>query len=246
MSRKYLFVCGAARSGTTALAKLLNSHEKICIGIERYKYKFMKAGPPFDFDALFESERFFSYQPEDTNVAMEIGPYAPIYRQMEARYAACEYVGDKIPGLYRRYAWLAKVAPGSTMIHIVRRPQEVANSWNGRAAKGGSWPAENDHTRAVAEWNRAIDLTSKALVSGPQGLVVVRYEAIFGESARNDLKLLEYLGLETTPAYEEAVADMRAQSEQLSDNRRIPQDVIDFVDKEADWKSYERLVERAL
>jgi len=35
---KYLFVAGCPRSGTTALVKILNSHDQIILGMERFKY----------------------------------------------------------------------------------------------------------------------------------------------------------------------------------------------------------------
>ena len=35
---EYLFIAGCARSGTTAMARLLNQDPRILIGIERYKY----------------------------------------------------------------------------------------------------------------------------------------------------------------------------------------------------------------
>ena len=42
--RQTIFVIGVGRSGTTAMAELLNMHEDICIGIERYKFKFVRRG----------------------------------------------------------------------------------------------------------------------------------------------------------------------------------------------------------
>ena len=65
-SRRFLFVCGVARSGTTVLARLLNNHPQVAVGVERYKYRFMRRALPADPASLFTRERFFSYDPEDS------------------------------------------------------------------------------------------------------------------------------------------------------------------------------------
>ena len=36
--KNFLFISGTPRSGTTVLTLLLSYHEKIALGIERYKY----------------------------------------------------------------------------------------------------------------------------------------------------------------------------------------------------------------
>ena len=57
--RQTIFVIGVGRSGTTAMAELLNMHDDICIGIERYKFKFVRLG---EFEGNeFEPERFFRF-----------------------------------------------------------------------------------------------------------------------------------------------------------------------------------------
>ncbi|NEP86465.1 MAG: sulfotransferase [Okeania sp. SIO2C2] len=65
---KYLFVCGCARSGTTAITKLLNAHPLIAIGVERYKHYakqdlIHKLSP-----ALFKLSVFFDIREEQTNI----------------------------------------------------------------------------------------------------------------------------------------------------------------------------------
>ena len=76
----FLFACGVGRSGTTALCEALNLHDKIVMGVERYKYRmigksFLEVGPE-----LFEKEWFFNYQPEDTNVRIHgSAKYVSVY-----------------------------------------------------------------------------------------------------------------------------------------------------------------------
>ena len=63
---RVLLVTGVGRSGTTAIANLLNGHPRTCIGVERYKYKFLRRGE-FEGDE-FTPQRFFDFRPTDTNV----------------------------------------------------------------------------------------------------------------------------------------------------------------------------------
>ena len=88
------FVLGTARSGTTAMADLLNAHQRVCIGIERYKYLVnrTKALDP----ALFEEERFFAIDPSETNILPRPGGLAEAYATMRAKWPGALVVGDKL------------------------------------------------------------------------------------------------------------------------------------------------------
>ena len=67
-----LIVTGVARSGTTALGELLNAHPLVGLGIERFKFQFLRED---NFSAdLFTRERFFDFRPEDTNLIPELRP----------------------------------------------------------------------------------------------------------------------------------------------------------------------------
>ena len=79
----FAFVLGAARSGTTAMADLLNAHGRVCIGIERYKHLFdrTKRLDP----ALYEEERFFAFDASDTNILPDVEPYRGTYQAMRPK-----------------------------------------------------------------------------------------------------------------------------------------------------------------
>ena len=93
--RQTIFVIGVGRSGTTAMAELLNMHEDICIGIERYKFKFVRRG---EFEGNeFEPERFFRL-PGDRHQhpAGPAGKWRTIYDRMREKFPEARIRGDNI------------------------------------------------------------------------------------------------------------------------------------------------------
>ena len=101
-SKRIVFIIGVARSGTTAMADLLNLHPEICIGIERYKFKFVRRG---EFDAAdFTPERFFDLRARDTNILPHNGGrWKAVYSRMRRKFPRAAVVGDKIPHLFERF-----------------------------------------------------------------------------------------------------------------------------------------------
>ena len=72
------------------------------MGVERYKYRLMGQHPVADYEALFSRERFFSDNPEDTNLRLETR--ADLYDDMHARFDSAQFVGDKIPSCTTGYS----------------------------------------------------------------------------------------------------------------------------------------------
>ena len=178
--KKFLFVVGVPRSGTTAAARILNYHSKILLGIERYKEICGKKtiGPEFQ-PRLFERGRFLDVRPGDTNIPQNWGP------NPDARFERALWIGDKVPNLYRRLDVVADRFPGSITFCLLRDPHQVAASWQSRAMSAkGDWPASNDYLRAIATWNDANRklLEFKRLL--PDQLHFLRYEGLFSSPAR--------------------------------------------------------------
>jgi len=149
--KRFLFVVGVPRSGTTAAARILNHHSRILLGIERYKNLCGRKTVSTDFGQhLFERDRFHNVQPEDTNIPQHWGP------DPDAIFARALWIGDKVPNLYMNLDIVADRFQGSLMFCLIRDPHQVAASWQARAASGkGDWPASNDYMRAIAAWNKA-------------------------------------------------------------------------------------------
>ena len=145
-----LFVCGCARSGTTALAQLVGSDRRVLLGIERYaklaRDRFA-IGPEH-----LEPARFARIEDGDTFYDSFDGRHywdAHFADKLAGRLELA-YVGDKKPILYRFWRELFQRFPDARLLFIYRDPLAVARSWERRArVPGGNWPRARDAGAAM-------------------------------------------------------------------------------------------------
>lgn len=213
--RKFLFVGGMARSGTSALCELLNRHPALAIGMERYKYsagsgELFRQGP-----AAFEREAFFDIRPSQTNIAAEGGKYQRLYREMAARYDQAEYVGDKVPAYYRQVDRLIGAFPGARVVLIWRPLEDVAMSWDRRSRDASSWPSHNDADAAVEHGEEAMACVLAAGRAHPEAVRIVGYRRLFAGAGDDLLRLAAWLGIEAVPSYLRGVAEARRKAARL-------------------------------
>ena len=202
--KKLLFVCGVPRSGTSALAKLLNTSPHVVLGVERYKRlltlygKGRPDGVRDRIHGLFRRERLLGDKtPEDSK------PFPPAEKGAAmAKWEHATYVGDKVPQLYKRLDTLSAACPEARFICIVRNPYGVAASWQRRADdKDDSWPEENGFARGVEAWNEGLGCALDALESLDGRFVAVQYESLFGgkRGMQQYLALMDWLGFDEGP-----------------------------------------------
>lgn len=211
MKPQYLFICGAPRSGTTLLARLLGANAAVVMGIERFKGPLARG--TFTPE-LFEPERFFSFEETDTNVK---GPaYELHYAQSRAKFPAATYVGDKIPNLYKKMEAVGrKFGPDAQFIFCFRNVVDVAASWNARARKasqgpGGNWPETNDFRVGAKAWNDSLRFAVSAKLAGIKVLPFAydTFAVADAQVARESYEaLLHKLGLSLTPSDAQALAE---------------------------------------
>ena len=201
--KRFLFVCGVARSGTSTMADLLRAHPAIAMGRERYAWRF-RAGDEFS-PALFEKERFcLQFSPEDSH---QTAPQ-PYYASLYPRFDQCIYVGDKLPNLYQRYPGVLSTFPGCRIIYMARNVLDVAASFQGRAGRTQAqiernpridasrrWPADRDWRQAVVEWNEGVEATL-SLAKLPR-LFVADYDLLYCDDTLLE-RLFAFLGLPLT------------------------------------------------
>jgi hypothetical protein len=128
---RYLFVMGCPRSGTTALRTLLNGHQAIALGEERYGTRCNRA--EFLDPSLFEGDRFFRLSEGDTFYT-DLEGAIPEFGALKSRYGGAKYRGDKILFLYRYLPQLLDTfQERARAVVIFRNIFDVADSYNRRA-----------------------------------------------------------------------------------------------------------------
>ncbi|MFI5008675.1 MAG: sulfotransferase [Solirubrobacterales bacterium] len=195
MPERQLFVAGCPRSGTSALAFLLNEHPQVALGFERFK----RVRAQLDL-FHFTSSQFFSPVLAETDIRGEL-----LYERLRRRWESgtVRVVGDKVPLYTRVLPQLLGRFPQARMAVLVRDPLAVARSFARRAADPGDWwPAENDHRLAVKMWNEAlasvhaVDAVRAGEGEEEEGRVaLLAYEALFSGEERWLEFLLAFAGV---------------------------------------------------
>ena len=240
--RRQLFVCGAARSGTTAMTRLLNTHPDIVVGIERFKTRLLRADDEEDLPALFAKERFFDYDPGDTNVNYRRS-YRGDMERAARKFDDAVYIGDKVPNLYRRLDFIAAKFPDCRVVYMLRDPLHVAASWQVRALdEEDAWPAENDYRQAVADWNESVRIALAARKNLGPRISYVSYERVFGARGWGVWREL-MRRLELSPKANTLTRNFMQKSIRRGRAARdVPEDVRAYVAEHADLGTYAELL----
>lgn len=241
---RVLFVTGIGRSGTTAMADLLNAHPSVCIGIERYKFKFLRRG---DFEGHeFTPERFFDFREDDTNILPSLpGRWRRIYARLEDKLPRSTVVGDKIPNLFEKFSECRTVFPQARWIYMLRDIEGVAASWTARALNPNDrWPEKNDFRAAVRVWNRA---NAMVLKMPADTMMIVDYDAFFSGNRAARRAVLDFIGIEDSPDFVEAIKPFYRKYSQLRDRDPVTIDgQAEHLAETANLVAYRRLRARAI
>jgi hypothetical protein len=152
LKRKFLFICGCPRSGTTALMSFLCRHPDIALGVERFQMRARRHElSPSDFELM----RFFDVRPGDTWYD-SLEQFPSHYDAMRPKYASARYVGDKIPYLYYHLDFIASQFEGARILFLLRDIGEVALSYEARAGTP-HWSSKRNAAWAVKDWNDSLD-----------------------------------------------------------------------------------------
>lgn len=213
-SPDYLFVAGLGRSGTTALWRLLTTHEQVALGCERFKRLWAPTRIRELRPELFTRERFFDFSDDLTNLTPDHPDpqWAAHYADLERRWDSATYVGDKMTAI--RVGRLQRQFPTAKHVLIVREPVGVAASWSARAANPDdlTWGDHRDAVAATTAWNQAVARALRAAQTWPEQVMLLEYDAFFADPDGKPLqRVLDHLGLAMTPTLSEAFATAHRQ-----------------------------------
>lgn len=211
--KKYLFVVGCPRSGTTALGLFLAQNPAILMGIERFGHRAFKGNFSM-VPELFESDRFCEFRKGDTFYPdFSFAPKA--YENLENKLTDAIWRGDKIPKMFQTLPELFKSFDADIkVIFVFRNIFDVAASYKNRQDdQDDNWNL-GVHT-AIEDWNSSISAYSTS--SRKDDIIPVIYEDFFSgpNIAR---KLQDQLGVGNTDT-ERLISAMFQRSRTLESGR---------------------------
>ena len=202
-TKTHVIVTGVARSGTTALAKLLNAHEGICLGVERFKFQFLREEN--HSAALFERDRFFDFQEKDSNIRPDTKPeWQPLYEDIARKWDHARVIGDKVPDMMPVLSAFMQANPDFKCIYILRSLKGVAMSWQTRANdRRDNWPSGRGFDVACESWaaqaNDLEQLMESGLVRGR--ILLLDYDKMYKPGNRSAEAILRFLNLEPSASF---------------------------------------------
>lgn len=223
-----LIVSGVARSGTTALAELLNAHPAVCVGIERFKFRYLlenRYDPGF-----FGRTRFFDFQQGDTNLRPEARPaWKPVYERIAEKWDEAAVIGDKVPDLTPVLGDMLDALPEARCLYILRNLKDVGLSWQARADRTrDTWPAGKGFAAACESWAAQQEQLQDLLRARPDlksRFLLIDYDRIYLEDTPAEAAILNFLGVPRHRTFARTFAKHRAFIAQKTP-RRIPEALV--------------------
>ena len=219
----YVFIVGAARSGTTLVQRLLDAHPMLAVVNETYwvPRKFrerngltrdghvtgaliekLMASPKFDRIGL-SFDDLTRLIPSD--VAITYDRYVSSLFDLYATRRGKPLAGDKSPGYVRRIAQLHELLPSARFVHVIRDPRDLCLSmleWSGgenTAGQFGTW-AEDPVTSSALYWRLSVGLGRQSGAQlGGDIYHEVRYENLVASPESTVIRLCTFLGIPYDP-----------------------------------------------
>jgi hypothetical protein len=204
-----LFVCGAPRSGTTGLWRLLIQDPRIVLGMERHGSRMRRVSFTAD---LYEKERFF-----DFHTYPNVARIASAYYEREARdrFESAEYIGDKLPLVYQSYKLVTSVFPSAKFVVLLRNIFDICESYQARfedSADNWTFTVMD----AVKHWNSLLAFLAQR--GGDSHVKVLVYEQFLSDMHAYE-DLYRFLGLAIDAGFEARYAKLVEDAERLTRRR---------------------------
>jgi hypothetical protein len=249
------FVCGAPKSGTTWLQRILDAHPEVCCSgeghfITRFSAPVSKVVNAYNRDLEWESKLVYDGAPYYGRVGQD--EFDEMVRGfISARLGAradaqTRWIGDKTPSYTRHLDQLHRLFPTAKIVHIVRDPRDVAVSrmvFSKRAgASEACTPGADEHRLtlegAVRSWTQAVTAVDAFAEAHPGLVHEMGYLDLHADPFGETERLFGFLG---APAPRVLVEEIVAATsfEALSGRRPGDEDPTSFLRKglPGDWRT---------
>jgi hypothetical protein len=211
------FVCGAPKSGTTWLQRVLDAHPEVCCSgeghfIERFSAPLARVVSAYNSDLGLEADQVYEgapyYQPVDQAEFDDLVRSFILSRLTARAGPGVRWVGDKTPGYAFQLDQLHRIFPEAKFIHIVRDPRDVTVSRMGHSRRVGLTevftPGSRQHREvveaAIRIWIEAVTAVSEFADRHPGRVHELRYRDLYDDPMGETGRLFRFLGAPTEPA----------------------------------------------
>jgi hypothetical protein len=249
------FVCGAPKSGTTWLQRVLDAHPEVCCSgeghfITRFSAPMSKVINAYNRGLTLEAEQVYEGRPYYADVdqaEFDDMVRAFVLKRLTARAdARTRWIGDKTPNYTHFLPQLHRLFPAAKIIHIVRDPRDVAVSRMAHSQRAGMTEAFTPGTEqhrltvegAVQLWIEAVARVDAFAHDHPRLVHELRYRDLHDDPVGETERLFRFLGTPAEPVLIERIVAATS-FEALAGRKPGEEDPSSFLRKGVvgDWKT---------
>ena len=200
--RRFIFIVGSIRSGTTWLHRMLAEHPQVATHSQEltvFSDYLAPAMRSYQRESVDEAHLHHGMPVLLDPTAFHNGlcaVAAELYGRVVALNPGATVVLDKRPDYGHHIPLIERLAPGSRFIHIIRDGRDVAVSMQGIRQRRNAGPKDFD--AAVKAWHDGVVLARRHGRDLPRGQYLeVRYEDLVEHTGQGMREILAFCGLPT-------------------------------------------------